>query len=331
MANTTISPNMNLPIPVVSTDTGPDWSNNVNASLNIIDSHNHSNGEGVLITPSGLNINSDLTFNNNNGTNFRSARFTPQTSLLSGTADIGCLYESGVDLYYNDGNGNQVRITQGGSVTGSTGTISGLPSGTASAAYSAGNFTFSSATSTPANMSVGPVAIGLVVANSKTVTLSPTTGQPTNYTLYFPSAAPSANQILVSDGSGNLTWIGSFIAGGSFTGTFTGVSGSITSTFYYSMANNIVTISLGQTDILMTKSGNGTIGLTGVPSSILPSSSTLNAMAAFSVNNGGTYVPCLCSITSSGFTFFADLAGNQFIGAQSCVYLGTAFSYLLRS
>jgi hypothetical protein len=30
--------------------------------------------------------------------------------------ELGCLYESGVDLYYNDGSGNVVRLTSGGSV-----------------------------------------------------------------------------------------------------------------------------------------------------------------------------------------------------------------------
>lgn len=34
--------------------------------------------------------------------------------------NLGCLYESGVDLYYNDGNGNAVRITSGGAVNASS-------------------------------------------------------------------------------------------------------------------------------------------------------------------------------------------------------------------
>lgn len=207
MSNTTITPNMNLVVPTVGVDPGPDWANNVNADLNIIDSHNHSNTQGVQITPSGLNINVDLPINVNNLTTARSVRFTPQASPLSGAADLGCVYESGVDLYYNDGAGNQVRITQSGSVTGATGTISGLPSGTASASFSGTTFTFQSATSTPANMAVGPLIIGRNVASSPTITIAPNSSIVTNYSFTLPAAVPSAGSaVLLSDTSGNISF-----------------------------------------------------------------------------------------------------------------------------
>lgn len=162
MANTFLTPNMSLIIPVVLTDPGPDWGSNINSSLTILDSHTHSPGSGVQITPSGININTDLSYNSsNNAINLRSVRFTPQGSALSGAADLGCVYESGVDLYYNDGNGNQIRITQSGSVAGASGTITGLPSGTASASFSAitGTFTFQQATATGANLDIGSLII----------------------------------------------------------------------------------------------------------------------------------------------------------------------------
>lgn len=207
MANTTITPNMNLIVPTVGTDPGPDWANNVNADLSIIDSHNHSNTQGVQITPSGLNINADLTMGGNNLTNDRSVRFSPQSAPLSGTADLGCIYESGVDLYYNDGAGNQVRITQSGSVTGATGTISGLPSGTASASFSGTTFTFQSATNTPANMAVGPLIVGRNVSLSPTITIAPNSSIVSNYSFTLPAAVPSAsNAALLSDTFGNITF-----------------------------------------------------------------------------------------------------------------------------
>ena len=78
MSNTTISPNMGLPVPVVGTDPGPDWANNINACLSVIDQHNHTSGQGVPIPSAGLNINSDLPFNNNNGISYRSVRFFSQ-------------------------------------------------------------------------------------------------------------------------------------------------------------------------------------------------------------------------------------------------------------
>lgn len=207
MTNTTISPNMGLPIPVVGVDPGPDYANNIDSCLNIVDSHNHSSGQGVQINPSGLNINSDLPINGNNITTLRTTRYTAQLNPIAASApDLGCLYVAGADLYYNDENGNQVRITQSGSVTGAAGTITGLPSGTASVSYSAGTFTFQSATNTPANMAVGPVAIGNNVANSKTVTISPNAGIASNYNFTLPASLPAAANYTTLDNSGNFSY-----------------------------------------------------------------------------------------------------------------------------
>lgn len=201
-----ISPNMSMPVPVVGSSPGPDWANDINASLSIIDSHNHSTGQGVAINPDGLNINEDLPLNSNNITETRSVRFDAQSSPISGSDDLGALYESGVDLYYNDGAGNQVRITQGGSVSGASGTITGLPSGTASASYSAGIFTFESATSTPATLNVGPIVIANQVANAKTITITPNSGIPSNYALSLPASLPGALNYMTLDGSGNVSY-----------------------------------------------------------------------------------------------------------------------------
>ncbi len=213
MANTIPSPNMNLPIPSVSIDPGPDWAQNVNSSFSIIDGHNHSPGSGVLVTPAGLNISSDLSFNANNATNLRTTRFVSQNAPLSGASDLGCLYESGVDLYYNDGSGNQIRITQSGSVTGATGTITGLPSGTASASFSGTTFTFQSATNTPASMAVGPLIIGQAVASGKTVTMTPSVTQAANYDITLPAALPSSTGYIQMDTSGDLTIQGVVVPG----------------------------------------------------------------------------------------------------------------------
>ncbi len=190
MADTTTSPLMSMPVPNVGQDPSPDWATNVVACLSILDGHNHSAGSGNLITPSGLNISSDLPMGSNNLTSTRSVRFVSQGSALALGTDLGCIYEVGVDLYYNDGNGNQIRMTQGGSIVGSAGSISGLPSGTASASYSAGTFTWLSATSTPATMAVGPLVIGRQAVSSKTVTLQPDAAQAGNYNLTLPVALP---------------------------------------------------------------------------------------------------------------------------------------------
>lgn len=244
MSNTTISPNMNLPVPTVSTDPGPDWANNVVACLSIIDGHNHSLGEGVQIGTNGINITADFPQNNNNLTLVRSLRFNPQSAPISNPTDLGCLFESGVDLYYIDGSGNLVRITQSGTVTGSTGTITGLPSGTASASFAGSTFTFDSATNTPAQMAVGPLIIGQNILNSKTVTISPSSSQASNYALVFPIALPSVQSTIVSDNAGNLSF--SSLNSGSYTPTLTDLGSTLSltpSVTYWYQVGNVVTVS----------------------------------------------------------------------------------------
>lgn len=204
MADTTISPNMLMPVPVVGVDPGPDWATNVNSCLSILDSHNHTTNQGVQITPAGININTDLPMNNNNLITARTVRFQSQGAAPGGAADLGCLVEIGVDLYYIDGAGNVIRITQGGAIVGATGTITGLPSGTASASYSAGTFVFQSATNTPANIDGGSFIYRNIVANSKGLTLSPPNAMAADYSLTLP-ALPASTNIMALDTSGNMS------------------------------------------------------------------------------------------------------------------------------
>jgi hypothetical protein len=195
---------MNMPVPVVGTDAGPDWANNINASLSIVDSHNHTSGQGAPITSAGLNINTDLPFNNNNATTLRTLRFQSQSATPSQPADLGCLFENGVDLYYTDGNGNVIRFTQSGALAGAAGTITGLPSGTASASFAAGAFIFQSATNTSAVIDGGSVILRNNTASSKGLTLAPPNAMAADYGLTLP-ALPAATNLMALDTSGNIT------------------------------------------------------------------------------------------------------------------------------
>jgi hypothetical protein len=198
----TISPNMSLVVPTTAVEPGPAFANDVNASLNIIDSHNHSPGSGVQIQPSGLNISSDLTFQDNNALDLRSCRFFNNSSPLSGAADIGCIYEAGGELYYNDASSNQVQITKSGSVNA---TSSGISSGTASAAFSGGVLVVNQASNTPGNIQAGSILIGDNVPASNFVTLAAPGSLAANYTLTFPGSLPGSGvTFLTVDSSGNI-------------------------------------------------------------------------------------------------------------------------------
>lgn len=205
MANTTTSANMLLPIPVVGVDPGPQYGTDVNSCLTIIDGHNHTPGLGVAIPTDGLNINADLTFNDVNAISLRSVRFQTQGSPLSGPSDLGCLYESGVDLYYNDGSGNQVRITTGGALAGTPGSISGLaPPASASYVSLSSTFVWQSAALTPANMDFASAILRNLTASSKGLTLSPPNAMAADYTITLPALPVGQTKFVSMDTSGNM-------------------------------------------------------------------------------------------------------------------------------
>jgi len=203
--SSTISPNMNLVIPGVGTELGPTWAQDLNADLSILDSHNHSVGQGVQIQPNGLNINTDLPFNSNNATLLRSTIFSPQSAVLTQPTDIGSVYVVNNELYYNDvTGGHHVQITNNGSVNAGAGSITGLPSGTASASFSGGTFTWQSATATAANMDAGSYIFRNATANSKGLTLAPPSAMAADYSLTLP-ALPSSQSFMTVDTSGNMS------------------------------------------------------------------------------------------------------------------------------
>lgn len=213
MANTIPSPNMGMPVPVVGVDPGPDWAQNINASLSVVDGHDHSPGHGVQVTPAGININADFAQNGNNITLSRTIRFLSQSAALTAPADLECVYVVGQELFYNDGAGNTVQITTNGSVNAGAGSITGLPSGTASASFAGGTFTFVSATNTPAAMNLGSVKIGRQDTSGFGTTIGVSGSQAANYSLTLPTSLPGSTSLLQVDSSGNM-------------GTTAGITGS---------------------------------------------------------------------------------------------------------
>lgn len=201
MSNTVSSSNMNLPVPVVGVDPGPQWGTDLNSCLTLIDQHNHAAGSGVQINPSGLNINTDLPMGSNNLTLVRSIRFAPQGAVLSLVNDVGCAYVSGVDFYFNDGNGNKIRLTQSGSITGATGSITGLVS-PASASYVSANQTFvwQSAANTPANLDCASILLRNLTTGSNALTLSPPAAMGSNYSITLPTLPSSTSFMTLSSG-----------------------------------------------------------------------------------------------------------------------------------
>jgi hypothetical protein len=201
-----ITPNMSLTVPVVGTTNAPDYGLNINTCFDILDQHDHTPGNGVPVTPDGIDITTDLSMQDHNLLDVRSVRFEIQPTPIAGPSDLAALSVSGVDLYYRDASGNSIRITQGGSVVGTPGSITGLVA-PATASYSTGlsSFIWQSAVNTSAAMDSGPLTVRNLVAASNGITITPPVSLPTSYTLTLPSANPITTGILRVDPSGNIS------------------------------------------------------------------------------------------------------------------------------
>lgn len=205
MAGESYSPNMNLVLPGVGVTAGPVYASDLNQSLNIVDQHNHAPGSGVQITPDGLNINSNFTMNNNNIIAIKSLRLQDQVSALSSGSDLGCMYRVADDLYYNDGLGNQIRLTQSGSVAGTSGSIANLVSPASATFVSlSSTIVFESDVTVPASLDAGSLLMRNLSAGSFALTLSPPAAMGADYAITLPSL-PSSQKIMTLDASGNMS------------------------------------------------------------------------------------------------------------------------------
>ena len=202
MANT-ISPNMNLVIPGVGTEAGPTYAFDINASLTLVDVHDHSPGQGIQITPAGLNINADLSLKGNNLTLTNSVVFQSQATnntLLGLYVSPGTESPSPInDLWFNDGVGNKIQITAGGQVNA---TIASIPG----ESYAFGTFTWRQGTGStvPANFDIGSITLRPNIAATTNGVLLSASGVVTNYTLNMLPSLPGVQSFLTVDSSGAL-------------------------------------------------------------------------------------------------------------------------------
>ncbi len=209
MANETLSPQMNMPIPGVGLTDGPQWASDLNASLNIIDAHDHTPGYGVPITVAGLNINSDLPIGGNNITGVRSLRMNAQAAPLAVASDLGCIYVSGVDLYYNDELGNQIQITQSGGLAGTPGSISNLVAPASAAWVSAdATFVWSTSPAVAAAMDAGTLIIrypgSYPTPSGNYIAIQAPAALATGYAMKLPPALPLASGAMLTESTAGV-------------------------------------------------------------------------------------------------------------------------------
>ena len=204
-----ITPFMSLLLPDVGVTLGPLWATELDNAFFLVDSHNHTVGQGVPIPSAGIAINGDLPFNSFNATLLRSTRFVNQSSPLSGPQDLTELYASSGNLYYNNQAGQQVQITAGAGLNAaSIGGIGGdYGTSTASVFYTSADstFTFWQAPNQMALLQVGPLELANTDQDSFFITLQAPNGLSADYTLTLPFSLPgSGTSFLTVDSSGNI-------------------------------------------------------------------------------------------------------------------------------
>lgn len=123
---------MTLTLPVVSTTIGPLWAEELNTALELVDLHDHTSGKGVKVPTAGLNINADLSFAGNAALSLKHVGIT---SGITDPAIAGAVYVKNGDLYFTSPTLTAVQLTDGTSIKGVTGNISGLGDGGSSAAF----------------------------------------------------------------------------------------------------------------------------------------------------------------------------------------------------
>lgn len=207
MSNTTTTEFMLMVLPIPGEEIGPEWAEELIAALTENDAHDHSPDKGTYVTPAGLNINQDLdladkdTADPNNVRNARAVTFASLDAALSAIDDYGSFFVVGVDVWFIDGNGNAIQITQDGAVLVAAGNISGM-TGNASVVFSTDTYVFSSDTATPGNIDAGNVRFREPVANGKGVRLKAPAALAANYDLTFPAALPGATVMLTVTSAG---------------------------------------------------------------------------------------------------------------------------------
>lgn len=203
------TPYMSLDLPVVTVTLGPTWATMLNTALTSVDDHDHTSGKGRLITPSALNINADVAMGDNNLSNTKSVRLANQAALLTGGSDLRALYAFGGELYYRDASGNQVKITNAGSINATAvGGIGGdYTSSTASVVYSSVSktFTFTQNTNQSAKLDIGDIILRETVAAANAITIKSPASLASSYSLTLPTALPAANKLLQMSTTGAVS------------------------------------------------------------------------------------------------------------------------------
>lgn len=294
-----ITPNMNLVLPTVSVTPGPEYATENNSAFEVVDAHDHTSGNGVQIPSAGINIDTDLSMNSQDLTNVRSVRFTNNQNALGAASDIGCAYEAGGNLYFNDASGTQIQLTAGGALNAaSIGGIGGdYATSTASVYYTAidSTYYFTSNTNTPATINMGSAVIREPSVSSNSVTVKSASSLVSSYNLTLPATLPASTSAVSLSATGTLA---------------TGVAGTVSATDL--ATNSVTTVKIA--DGAVTRAKQAAVGQQ-ISVSSSGTYSTASATYVDITNMGVT-------ITSSGRPIIVMVISDAVATANEGAYVG---------
>lgn len=207
-------PNTGVITPTLNGDAGT-WDTKLNDALANYDSHDHSIGKGVRITPAAININADLPLNSSWG--ITAANRITFASVANPAVNKSTFVSDGTgglvanELYWISNTGTAVRMTNGSAlnVAAFTGGIGGdyAAVGAAVAFDDAGDrYTFKQQSNVWARLASGDVRLFETgTSESIFVGLAAPAALAGSYTITMPLTAPGSTSLVQMDSSGVLT------------------------------------------------------------------------------------------------------------------------------
>jgi|GEM_PF-2708003 len=247
------------------------------SNYQVIDIHDHSSMKGAQVPTAGLNINANLGFAGFKAFNFLAAQFSNQTSSLSAAENKPCVYSLNGELRFIDNSGNDVLITNAGSVNSATGSISGLSSPVA-AGFSSSTFTWqaNAGTGIYAKMANADVSLYESLAGvTNAVTLKSPATLAASYSVTLPAAAPASTQYVTMATTGQLATASADSVGSAMTATGSNAIGSTMTATGSNAIGSVMTATGGNAIAnVRTRTVSATAAAGGVASSSAASFST---------------------------------------------------------
>lgn len=187
--------------PSVGVTPGPSYALTLNNNFDLIDSHDHSTGNGATLNLANIAVNNDFSLASNGLLNISKLAMIDASALsISNSRSI---YAKGNDLWFYNGSGLDIQITNASGIAAAAGNISGLVA-PASASFSGNTFTFNATATTPGNLEGGDV----ILHNSLNLTYKLTLKSPNlsaNLIETLPLPPASSTSFVTMDTSGTMS------------------------------------------------------------------------------------------------------------------------------